>query len=562
MVRSPLPGVTAIVLGSLILTAACSTQEPSTPEASQSPTASTAADGGAEGADPELSALVGELASLDQAQLQAEVAGMAASLERQLITMSGMEEELGGAPAADRAYAQLVKAVAEEVAFVRTASAAGRFSARIPAEDGAGAGALLMMNAMVTAVAAPMIIGQGNRSKAGDAPVGSEDKTPSGTVKASSSVDRSRLESTSTFAGAGVDATMTAEFEALPCPSPTGDVVVKGQLDTKLSVARGQAGVNVTIAYEIVARVDDDARITGRDTTINTQAASFQDKRGGFIDMTLKMRHQGSAPPVVTATGNRTGGKVDEAFINSWAALSVAQVAIVEMSVMGALSTAIESGRCVEVSTVVTPQPQEGTRPSTPFTIVASPTSRVDGQPAGGTVVATMKDTNGSVDPANVKVSANATFAYVAPAEEERASTVLLEARSKRGVGRGEAYFTTFPERDFQVSGSFPFEPTTLDFSGTACPISEPFTVKLTGAYLGTMTFTPDSATAGTWRLKGKVFNAPFKVKGSGDYTVALAGDGSGGTIDMDFVSTIVIPVVGNQTGGRPVSLKLTAGGC
>ena len=561
MVRSPMPMVTSIVLGSLILTSACSTQESSAPEASQSPTASSAVDGGAEGVDPELSALVGELASMDQAQLQAVVATNAAFLERQLMTMSGMEGELGGAAGADKAYAQLVKEL-ERALPAGSSAASGRFGAMVRAADPGGVGAAFAAGGTLAMIAAPAAIGLGNQVKPGADPVVNRTDAGAASTTTTSTTTTAAVTTKMSVAGGGMVVDATSAMDSQVCPSPSGDATIEGTIDTRLGVAAGVTGTNMTIDYSIVAHVGDDAIITGRDTTYRIQLASFENKKGKYVDLTLKAAYSGTTQQDVTATIPRQAGPVDQKFINSAVSLVMSQVQMIEMTVLPALQEAIESGRCVEVSVAVTPQPQEGTRPSTPFTIVASPTSRVDGQRAGGTVVAAIEGANGTVDPANVKVPANATFAYVAPTQEDRTSTVLLEARSKRGVGRGEARFTTFQERDFQVSGSIPFDPTTLDFSGRACPISEPFTVKLTGAYLGTMTFTPDSATSGTWRLKGKVFNAPFKVKGSGDYTVTLADDGSGGTLDMEFVSTIVIPVVGDQTGGRPVSLKLSAGGC
>lgn len=556
MVRSPLPVLTALVLGSLILTTACSPQE-----TSKSPSASSAVAGGTEGVDPEIGALVGELASMDQAQLQAEVAGNAAFLERQLMTMSGMQEELGGASAADKAYAQLVNAVQEAVPAGGTPGI-GRFGAIVRAADPGGVGSAFGAGGTLAMIAAPAAILLGNQVKPGADPVVNRNDAGPASTTTTSTTTTAAVKTKMSVAGGGLSVDATSAMDSQVCPSPSGDATIEGTIDTRLGVAAGVTGTTMTIDYLIVAHVGDDAIITGRDTTYRIQLASFENKKGKYVDLTLKAAYAGKTQQGVTVTIPRQAGAVDQKFINSAVSLVMSQVGTIEMTALPALQEAIESGRCVEVSVAVTPQPQEGTRPSTPFTIVATPTSRVDGQPAGGTVVAAMKDTNGTVDPANVKVPADATYSYVAPTEEERASTVLLEARSKRGVGRGEAYFTTFPQRDFQVSGSFPFEPTTLDFSGSACPIIEPFTVKLTGAYLGTMTFTPDSATAGTWRLKGKVFNAPFKVKGSGDYTVTLADDGSGGTLDMEFVSTIVIPVVGNQTGGRPVTLTLTPGGC
>ena len=100
----------------------------------------------------------------------------------------------------------------------------------------------------------------------------------------------------------------------------------------------------------------------------------------------------------------------------------------------------------------------------------------------------------------------------------------------------------------YAISGTIVGDPIDTQLSGQACSLGEPFEVKTTGAFLGSVSLRPSSETGGTWAYKGKVFNAPFKTVGSGSYRVDLAEDRSSGTIDMDGKWTIKIPGVADQT--------------
>jgi hypothetical protein len=110
----------------------------------------------------------------------------------------------------------------------------------------------------------------------------------------------------------------------------------------------------------------------------------------------------------------------------------------------------------------------------------------------------------------------------------------------------------------YKISGSVPSEPKGIKLSGKACSLEKPFTLETKGDILGTITFKPKGASGGTWSYKGKVFNAPFKVVGSGTYTINVSDDRSSGTLDYDFALTIKIPAVGDQSGTTPASLPIS----
>jgi hypothetical protein len=161
------------------------------------------------------------------------------------------------------------------------------------------------------------------------------------------------------------------------------------------------------------------------------------------------------------------------------------------------------------------------------------------------------------VDPAGSKVKADATFTYVAPGEKDKSASVALEARSKRGVAKASVDFDTKPG-SYEVSGTMPSVPSGTTFSGKICKADKPFTVQTTGDMIGTASFTPKSATAGSVRFKGKVGNAPLAMVGSGTYTLTPPQGSGTGTLAITWKLTIKIPYVGDQTRSGPATLTLT----
>jgi len=162
-----------------------------------------------------------------------------------------------------------------------------------------------------------------------------------------------------------------------------------------------------------------------------------------------------------------------------------------------------------------------------------------------------------SVDPSGSKVKADATFTYVAPGEKDKSASVALEARSKRGVAKASVDLDTKPG-SYKVTGTMPSAPSGTTFTGTICKVDKPFTVDTAGDMIGTASFTPKSATAGTVTFKGKVGNAPLAMAGTGTFTLE-APQGSGtDTLSISWKLTIKIPYLGDQTRSGRATLTLT----
>jgi hypothetical protein len=163
-----------------------------------------------------------------------------------------------------------------------------------------------------------------------------------------------------------------------------------------------------------------------------------------------------------------------------------------------------------------------------------------------------------SIDPSGTKVPADAAFTYTAPGEKDKSASVALEARSKRGVGKADVTFDTRPGA-YKVSGTIPSVPSGTPVTGTICQPDKPFTLTTSGDMVGTIRFTPKDETSGTLTFKGKVGNAPFRLTGSGTYTIDVPKDSGTGTLNMSWKVTIRIPSVGSRTNSGKPTLTLTS---
>lgn len=110
----------------------------------------------------------------------------------------------------------------------------------------------------------------------------------------------------------------------------------------------------------------------------------------------------------------------------------------------------------------------------------------------------------------------------------------------------------------YRISGTIPSVPSGIRVTGQVCRLDREFVAMADGDYVGRFTFSPADELSGDVQFKGRVGNAPLKVTGGGQYTVSLAEDGSAGTIDFPFKSTISIPGGRSTTGSGPVTLSLT----
>lgn len=502
--------------------------------------------------------------AMSQPEREQRLAEVSADLDLQLASISGLEEALGGPQATDAALAAVSSALIAAVEQEQPVPDFGRFGAPPAIDRAEMGGGMLFGSWLLTVLGAKGIVSATNGAEPGQSEQDKTSSTADGvttTRELSGSIDSAISDVTVEATKEGVTGTMRSKVEIHPCPDANGEWTAHIVMSTSATEAGGRTGGNQTFDFTVTGTIDDDARLVGYVVDNTAQVAQFVASKGEFAETKSRIAYGSDGKTTsVTLTVTRSGGAATSGFVEGVAMAGIlTEGMMLQLGVLEAVRSGWESGRCVEVA--ADPSAKSGLAPSSPVDIAVAPTSKLDGQATGGSITAQLSGGT-SIDPSGVKVPADATFAYVAPGKINEQATVAFEARSRRGVGRTEARFDTKVSEDFTVSGSVPFMTTTLKFAGKACPISEPFTLKLTGAYVGTMAFDGRGSRGGRWTVKAKVFNAPFKVKGSGEYTVNLAEDGASGTIDLMFTTTIVIPVVGDQTGGAPISLDLTAGGC
>jgi hypothetical protein len=306
----------------------------------------------------------------------------------------------------------------------------------------------------------------------------------------------------------------------------------------------------------IAGHVDDDAKLVGHEVTTRSQAAEFGGGANKYVDVTDSVVWAGSKITSYGRTIGRTAGSATQDYAVGQASLGLMVQTLVTDRVLTAAQKGWESGRCVSLVPTTSPDKRSGLEPSSTVTINAPPRSKIDGGPVGGTVTATLTGDT-SVDPSGSKVKADATFTYVAPSEKDKSASVALEARSKRGVAKASVDFDTKPG-SYEVSGTMPSVPAGTTFTGTICKADKPFTVQTTGDMIGTASFTPKNATAGSVRFTGKVANAPLAMVGSGTYTLTPPQGSGTGMLAITWKLTIKIPYVGDQTRSGPATLTLT----
>jgi hypothetical protein len=544
--------VAALVAGTV---AGCSSPGSAAPSASAAAPASASASGPAD------VAALQAFAALPPAEQEAQLQALTASLDRQLMTMSGLEQELGGAAKADAAYAALTASVRQFAQNLVDKPDFGRFGAPVPAEDPPTIGGMMFGNFMIgslmqeAAVSAAKDIAPGDGAQQsqslGDAPSGGK-----GSVSADGDLSRSSVGVDGEFTVDGITGKLKTIVTVSPCPDAKGEFTSTTNMTASVTSAGGGTGSNLSIEMTIKGQVDDNAELVSYDTDTRTQSAKFEGGKGQFVDLTVGWTVAGKDWTSTRGKINRTGGNVTDQFATEQGKWSTFTAIMLQGKAVDAAKQAWQSGRCVALKPTTQPSKRTALSPSSSLTISAAPRSKVDGGPVGGTVTATLTGDT-SVSPAGSKVPADATFTYVAPGEKDKSATVSLEARSKRGVAKADVNFDT-KQSAYEISGTIPSVPSGITVTGKTCDVTKPFTASTTGDAVGAFTFTPSDDQSGKAVFKGKVGNAPLKMSGGGSYTISAAPDGSASTLDFTWKSTIHIPVVGNQTRSGPVSLTLT----
>ena len=530
--------------GLLALTGCTSSSEPAAEGATTVPGGSDAL------------AVVQAFAALPRAEQEQEMRAITASMDRQLMTMSGLESELGGAAKADAAYAEVSAGILELAQGFVDQPDFGRFGAHIVSEDAPSMGGLMFGNIMIGVLAQDAAV-----TAIDSAPGGGQQDLPdrdsggTGSMKITGGLAKSQLEVGGEVTAQGVTGKLKTLISVSACPDPNGEFTSTTTMTASVTSAGGRTGSNLTIEVAIKGQVNDDAQLAAYDVDARTQSAEFANSKGMYADQSVGWTVGGSTWSNYRTKVNRTGGKVTDAFLTDQAKWGQFMAAMTMDRAIEAAKKGWESGRCVVLEPTTSPGKRTGLKPSAAVTITAAPRSKVDGKATGGTVSATLSG-GSSVDPAGSKVPADATFAYVAPGEKDKSATVSLEARSKRGVAKAEVGFDT-KVGGYALKGSIPTAPGGTRITGATCDVTKPFTAESSGDMIGTITFTPADDVSGTVVFKGRVGNAPLKLTGKGTYTVNVPPGADSGTLDWKWSVTIYTPL-GQQTNSGPVSISMT----
>jgi hypothetical protein len=526
--------------------------------------APAAAPSGSGSVTGDLAAQVTAFLALAPEEQEAQLRTLSADVERQLVTLSGLEKELGGPTKATAAYTAMTSdMVARATKFRATSGYVGKFGGMARSADAPSAaslGGMIFVGWMLGALSAGTSVSASNDAKPGAEPQ-RDVKTDDSGVNKSTLVREASLESTSVdwameTTEKGVTGKVRVKNTINPCPNPAGEFTGTISMTASSTTAGGRVGSNTSIEIAITGHVDDDAKLVGYDVTSQNQAAEFGNGNNKWAEVTDKVSWAGDKVASASRTVGRTAGNPPPEFGQQWANLGRMTEMMLTSKVLEAAQKGWESGRCVTLVPTASPDKRKGLTPSATVTITAPPRSRIDGSKVGGTVTATLTGDT-SVDPAATKVPADATFTYTAPGEKYKSGTVALEARSRRGVAKAELVFDT-RQNAYKVTGFLASAPSGTTFTGSICSPDKPFTVATSGDMVGTVSYRPKSDTAGSLTFKGKVGNAPLSMSGSGTYTLEEPKDSGTGTLSMTWKVSIHIPVVGDQTKSGTVGLTLT----
>lgn len=356
-------------------------------------------------------------------------------------------------------------------------------------------------------------------------------------------IDRGRvsMQNSTTKTLNGIDGTIDTDVNLTPCPDPDGKVSVKATIDVGLYVAGSREGGRSELDITVDAQVNDDAVVTSSDLNYRFQMSDTRaDGKGVFLDASESIRLTGredmataTASVIKEANVNRTGGDITRAQAQSYYALMFKMAIIMQEGLLYQAKDAWESGRCVDLQVTTDPATRTGLAPSAPVEVTATPTSKIDGTPTGGTITAEV--TGGTSITPTGKTGAPAAFAYIAPGEKDKAATITLEARSKRGVAKATIDFDT-KAKGWVASGGGGG----LVVTGQVSSLTEPFS--LTGTFpggSGTFTYTPTDERSGTYRssfsgsgVTGST-SGTYTIAGDAGSTLTLTGTGDGCVQDI-----------------------------
>jgi hypothetical protein len=310
----------------------------------------------------------------------------------------------------------------------------------------------------------------------------------------------------------GVDVESSFVASLQPCPAADGTFTIAAVVNVKAN--KGGVGQNVQMDLTITGQVGDNAELIDKNIDNRVQWSDFGGPRGQFLDFT-----SAGSTGLDQMTRNRTGGAVTDDFAAMATSLGKLTGFTVANQLLAAAEKAWKSGRCVMLNVTPSAGPS-GLSPSEVVSVLAEPRSKLDGQPTGGNVTATLTTGGATVEPDGSPVPADANSNYTAPDQADQTGNVAYESRSRRGVGKASVTFDT-KRRRYTASGGG----TDITISGTVAALNEPFI--LDGQFIGGVaTFSYDGdELGGTLEVSGGGSGAT--LNGDGAYTIADNGDGT-----------------------------------
>ena len=449
---------------------------------------------------------LGQLKQMGSLEQQLEAATLDVRVARVVRNITGIDKEMGGAEAADAIFAAHGAALVDKV---RTAAAseAAAIAGRAPNKARHAGDAPSIGEGMFGGLMAAVLIPEGVVSATNSKTEAGTQNVPSGTLTA----DAGYVGVTQDFVytDKGTTSTLKTDFELKPCPDAGGKFSAHGKIAVSVSTSSGAQASGV-LDVNTFGEVGDDAQVVSSDldfTMSESSASGSIAKVSGAVGDTVATRLE-------FTPGSEAGAALGQNLTSAGLVFAY----LVKYSLVEAARKGWESGRCVDLQVSASPGPKK-LSPSSTSTIAAAPRSKIDGEPTGGTVTATLSAGAKSVEPGG-KVKADATFTFTAPDKRKQSGTIDFESRSRRGVGKASLTLDTNSGGWVASGGS-----SAIVFSGKVADLAKPFTLKaVLQGVRATFAYTPTSETAGKVTYSGT--GAGFTMSGKGTY--AISGDPSG----------------------------------
>lgn len=353
-------------------------------------------------------------------------------------------------------------------------------------------------------------------------------------VQSKSSTDENGITMTATY---DLAAALTA------CPDESGSVVGQLSADATIVTSKGATSstANYRMSIDLTAMVDEMAHMSGYDMQVagsagqtvqsttddGTAMEGFYIEGGHSASLTgaalRDLRVTAVSGPGIIRSSSAVTGDQQQAFIEHQHQLAI----LVTSLVLNDAEEFWRSGACIDVTIQPSGDPKDlGGFETIDLAIAA--TSSQDQAPIVGTVLPTVSAGTGTVAPID-PTDLPSTIAYTAPSDASP-STVDVEVRSRRGIGRASLAFTG--PQSLLVDGKLEV----LSAYGTKCGGADgEWTLDLTAdfqgaSFTGTLSFNLDPSTlSGAYHLVGTTTGSGVVIpqQGSGDVSFVLAADGS-----------------------------------